>query len=85
MDNSISLKAKMDNKSKDLKKQVETDPEFINSKKYKYKLSRYKKAHPDKTPDRQIAYMLACTEEEIQEIYETIINKARQILKINVL
>jgi hypothetical protein len=73
----------MDNKE-EVKKLVESDPEFIFSKKYKYKLSQYKKAHPDKTPDRQIAYMLACTEAEIQGIYEGIIKKARQILKINI-
>lgn len=80
MDSKITAPASLD----EAKQMVETEPDFINSKKYKYKLSHYKRAHPDKTPDRQIAYMLVRTEEEIQAIYEGIIKKARQILKINV-
>jgi ribosome-binding protein aMBF1 (putative translation factor) len=68
----------------ELREKVETEEDFINAKGYKNSLTRFKTYYKSKVPEKQIAYMLASTVEEIEETYQNIIKKARQALKIDI-
>ena len=64
----------------DLREKVETEEDFINAKGYKNSLTRFKTYYKSKVPEKQIAYMLASTVEEIEEWIETFV-KQRELLK----
>jgi hypothetical protein len=68
----------------ELRKKVEAEEDFINAKGYKNSLARFKTYYKSKVPEKQIAYMLASTVEEIEDVYQNIIKKARQALKIDI-
>lgn len=61
---------------------VETDEDFIDSKNNNYSLKKYLE-YSKKIPNAQvIAHFLCSTPEEIEKIYENIVEKARQKLKV---
>jgi len=70
-------------KNKEIKKRVEEEPDFINSKKYKYSLKEYKKNSKGPASDNIIAYFLCVTPQEVQQIYNNAVNKIRQYMKID--
>lgn len=61
-----------------------TDPGYINSRKYKYSLEKFKDKNEKGIPDKVIAYFLCMSIEEVTKEYEDIVNKIRQFMKSDI-
>jgi helix-turn-helix protein len=59
------------------KQLIEEKEDFVYSKRFEYSLKKVMERYPDGCPDRIIAAVLLITEDEVQEIYETVVNKLR--------
>ena len=66
-----------------IKERVLTEPDYINSKKYRYSLSKYLKNNPT-SPDNIIAHLLCMDEEEVQKVFESAVIKIRQYMRVEV-
>lgn len=62
----------------EFKRRLETEPDFVNLKRYGYSLERVLDRYPDGAPDRLIAQALCMSEEEVEELYEEIVLKLRE-------
>jgi hypothetical protein len=65
------------------KKLLLTDPDFVYLKKYDFSLKKVLQKYPDGAPDRVIAQALMISEEEVQDLYESIIDKIRQSMRVD--
>ena len=70
-------------KPEDIKAKVLVEPDFINSKKYRYSLDRYLKNNPT-SPDNIIAHLLCMNENEVERVFNSAVIKIRQFMKIQV-
>lgn len=70
-------------KPEDIKTKVMSEPDFINSKKYRYSMDRYLKNNPT-SPDNIIAHLLCMSEDEVEEVFNNAVIKIRQFMKIQV-
>jgi hypothetical protein len=70
------------NKAEEIKNKIETEPNFINSKKHQYSLSGFLEQHPNGTTDNIIAYFLCITPEDVKNIYYNAVEKIRQKMKV---
>jgi len=61
---------------------MQTDPDFVYLKRYGYSISKAIDAFPDGCSDRVIAQALGLQEEQIPELYQEIVVKLRNSLKI---
>lgn len=72
----------------EIKKLIQENEDFINSKKYRYSLNRYEqqreKQRQESAPDSIIAHLLCMTPEEVQQVYKGAVHKIRQFMKIKV-
>ena len=59
---------------------VETDPDFILSKRFGHSLKRLVSRYPDGAPDDIIGQALGCSAQEVQKAYQGIVEKLRAIL-----
>lgn len=67
---------------------VETDPDFVAIKRFDYSLKKLMAKyppdkHPDGVPTKIVAQALMITEDEVEELYESVILKLRQALKVD--
>ncbi len=62
---------------------VDTDPDFVNSKRYDYSLKKLLEAHPDGCGDRLAAIALAMTETELEEEYQAVLKKIRLLMGVD--
>lgn len=51
-------------------KRVETEPDFVDLRRYHYSLTRTVEAHPDGAPDDVVARALQLTEAEVARVTE---------------
>lgn len=65
----------------EIKARVLAEPDFINSKKYRYSLSKYLKNNPV-SANNIIAHLLCISEEDVERIYDDSVIKIRQYMKI---
>lgn len=63
---------------------IENDPDFIFSKKFDFSLDKMLERYPDGISNKMIARSLLLTEQDVSEILESIIQKFRNQLKIEV-
>lgn len=70
-------------KLKELREKIESDLDYINSRKHKFSLKEYRKKHSAPAPDNVIAYFLCTTPEQVQQIYASAVKKIRQSMKID--
>lgn len=69
----------------DLKKRVETEPDFINSKKYGYSYSAFiEKNSSNRNNDKLICLLLVLEPDELNKIWKSIIEKGRRYFNIGV-
>lgn len=61
---------------------IETDPDYIFIKRFEFSLEKLMERYPDGAPPKVVAQALMMTEEEVQDVYETVIVKLRQALKV---
>jgi hypothetical protein len=69
--------------SEQIKNMIETDPDYIASKRYGYSLAALLERYPDGCPDRIIATVLQMTEEEVEYAYQSIVKKLRRLMKVD--
>lgn len=68
----------------EIKKRLETEPDFVNSPKHGYSLQELEKVNPNGVNDRFAATLLAISMEEFQALIRSTIEKYRRLLKIDV-
>jgi hypothetical protein len=64
------------------KQLIESDPDFIYSKRFNYSLAELQKRYPDGCPDRIIAAVLMITEDDVEAIYQKIVVKLRNAMGV---
>ena len=60
------------------------DPDFIYSKRFDFSLKKLLNRYPEGAPTKVIAQSLMMTEDELQELEQSIILKIRQELRVEV-
>lgn len=70
------------NLSKLEKDKLINDPDFILLKKFNYSLAKMVERYPDGAPDNIIASAIGVEEEEVEGIYNGIIDKIKKYLKV---
>jgi hypothetical protein len=69
-------------KGNEARERIANEPDFIFLKRFDYSLAKLIEKHPGGVSDRVVAAALMITEDDAQDIYENIILKLRDILKI---
>jgi hypothetical protein len=69
-------------KGNEAREKLAIDSDFIFLKRFDFSLANLVEKHPGGVPDRVIAAALMVTEDDVQDIYENIILKLREIMKI---
>ena len=59
---------------------LNTDEDFIAIKRFDFSLTRLLERYPDGAPDSIIASALMIEEEDVEPLYESIVNKLREIM-----
>ena len=72
------------NSKEEIKAKIETDPDFINSKKHRYSMQRFLDQSPGGTTDNIIAYFLCLQPHDVKDLYDSAVKKIRQKLKVKV-
>jgi hypothetical protein len=70
-------------KGEEARERIAIEPNFIFLKRFDYSLASLIDKHPGGVSDRVIAAALMVTEDDVQDIYEDIILKLRDILKVD--
>jgi hypothetical protein len=70
--------------SNEARELLATDPDFIYSKRFDFSLKKLLDRYPEGAPTKVIAQSLMMTEDELQELEQSIIIKIRQGLRIEV-
>jgi hypothetical protein len=61
---------------------INSDPEFVNLKRFEYSLAQVMERFPEGAPDRTIAQALMIAEDDVSRLYNEIIERLRVQLKI---
>jgi len=61
---------------------IDTDPDFVFMKRFDYSLDKLMERYPDGAPAKIIAQAMMMTEDEVEELYEAVIVKMRQALRV---
>lgn len=62
---------------------IDTDPDYIASKRFSYSLTKLLERYPDGCPDRVTASVLLIEEHEVEQFYNRIVEKLRRLMKID--
>jgi hypothetical protein len=68
----------------DLKKRVETEPDFIDCPEYDNSLKKFVDAHPNGVDEKTIAKVMVATKDEVKKIYQSAIQNLRARLPVNI-
>lgn len=71
--------------SEEIARRLHQEPDFVNLKRLGYSLTKLLERYPDGVPDKIIATALNLTEEDVEMIYQDIIERVRRSLKIDAL
>ena len=66
-----------------MKELLNTEEDFIASKRFNYSLKEFCERYPNGAPDKTITSGLMLNEQEVKEMYNNIVLKIRALLKIN--
>jgi hypothetical protein len=61
---------------------VANEADFVYLKRFDFSLSKLVERHPTGVPDRIIAAALMVTEDDVRDMYEEIVLKLRQTMKV---
>jgi hypothetical protein len=70
--------------SNEARELLANDPDFIYSKRFDFSLKKLLNRYPEGAPTKVIAQSLMMTEDELQELEQSIILKIRQELRVEV-
>lgn len=59
-------------------KRLDEDPDYINSKRFEYSLQNLLERYPEGCPDRIIANCLGLDEEDVEALYNKVVDKLKQ-------
>jgi hypothetical protein len=62
---------------------IESDEDFVYSKRSNYSIAELMKRHPDGCPNRIIASVLMVTEDDVDEWYARIVTKLRNAMGVD--
>lgn len=65
------------------RKMLETDPDWISSKRFDYSLAKLIERYPNGCPDRIIAAVLMIQEEEVEVLYQNVVLKLRRFMGVD--
>lgn len=68
--------------SNEAKQLIDTEPDFVYMKRFDYSLDKLMERYPDGAPTKIIAQAMMMTEDEVEELYQLVIVKMRQALKV---
>jgi hypothetical protein len=60
---------------------LNTDDDFVAIKRFDFSLARLLERYPDGAPNSVIASALMIDEEDVEPLYESIVNKLREIMQ----
>jgi len=63
--------------SQDIKNKIETDPDFINLKRFDFSLKKLQEKYPNGAPDRIISQALGLPEAEINQRVQQVLSKLK--------
>ena len=67
----------------EIRTRIQTEPDFINLKRFEYSLENVLERYPEGAPPRLIAQALLMTEEEVEELYQRTVLKLRDVMKVD--
>jgi hypothetical protein len=67
----------------EIRKKIESEPDFVNLKRYDFSLEKLLDKFPDGVPNKMIAQALLMTEEEVEKIYQQVVLKLRKEMKVD--
>jgi len=70
-------------KGDEARERIASEPDFIFLKRFDYSLASLVQKHPGGVSNRVVAAALMVTEDDVDDIYENIILKLRDIMKID--
>lgn len=70
--------------SEEIKKKILSDHDFVYLKRYGYSVEKVLDRFPDGAPTKLIAQGLMMSEEEVEEMLQSVILKLRSALKVEV-
>lgn len=68
----------------EIRQKIDTEPDFVNSKRFDFSLDKLLDRYPDGAPGRVIAQALLMTEEEVEELYLRTVAKLRRAMKVDI-
>lgn len=68
--------------SNEAKQLIDTEPDFVYMKRFDFSLDKLMERYPDGAPTKIIAQAMMMTEDEVEELYQLVIVKMRQALKV---
>lgn len=66
----------------DVRESIEFDPDYVYLKRFSFSVEKLLKRYPDGVPDHLIAQGLLLSEEEVEGLYESAVEKLRQIMGV---
>lgn len=69
-------------KGTEARTRIVQDPDFVYLKRFNFSLAELIKRYPEGVPDRIIAAALMITDEDVEEIYQHIVVKLRDLMKV---
>ena len=70
--------------SEEISKKLHHNADFIALKRFDYSLKKLLARFPEGAPDRTIAQALNLTEEDVERIYQDLVVRLRDVLKVDV-
>lgn len=67
-----------------IRQRVDTEPDFVNLKRYGYSLTNLLEQFPDGCPDKVMAAALDMTEVELKSVEDALTLKLRGLMKVEV-
>lgn len=61
----------------EIRRRIETEPDYINIKRFDYSLAKLLERYPEGAPNRIIAHGLAIAEQEVEEMYQHAVARLR--------
>jgi hypothetical protein len=66
----------------EIRHKLATDEDYIPLKRFDYSLKKLLERYPDGVPDRIIAQSLLVEEEQVEVLYQEIVTKLQQLMKV---
>lgn len=69
--------------SEEINQLINKDPDFVNIKRFDYSLDRLLERYPEGAPNKVICQALQMSEEEVEELYKSVLSKLRERMALN--